>query len=712
MAQSGYYEYDVVDGGARILVYSGPGGAVVIPSAIAGYPTRYIGSTSGHYAFSATAITSITLPSSILSIGKWAFQTCPLTSVKLNEGLQSIGDGAFQGCTALTSIIIPTTVTSMGQTVFWQCSNLTSITFYSYASPSVSNTNWILGTNAGITGHARAASNFPVPGQLFYNLPMGTNIPDILPDGDYVYTLSGGNATITQYTGDGGVVVIPATLGGYPTVGIADWTFVNNFRITKLTTPASLISIGIYAFMNCTAMTELVIGRNLISISDHMCWGCTTLSTIIIPTSVTSIAADAFGSCPALLAISIPASVTSIGIRAFLNCTNLASITFQGLVAPTLMVTGWIGSNAEGLLGHASRISNFPIHGNTWYGLLMGDASNAVVPFKPGSLMGMPSNDQITLTWSIPIDDGGSAITGYKVYYGTSTNPTGQFNSTFVPTTATVTGLTPLTKYYFRVRAINAIGDGELSTEATVTTIATPEPPGVPRSLFATTGDAKITLNWDAPSTNGGRAIDYYVVYKDGSLTPLSMHVRLGTSTEVTGLINGVNYTFAVAAHNSIGTGTKTTAITASPEAPRAPTADFYTYPTYGLKPLTARFQNTSTGIPTSWLWNFGDGATAVTENPTHTYSTIGTYTVTLTVTNALGSDVKTEPGYINVTGIPSGNAIGIFDGVMYIDLSQTFGHGAVFTDNFQSLIDDISNYIGGYWEGTINIGTEWTEGI
>ncbi len=54
-------------------------------------------------------------------------------------------------------------------------------------------------------------------------------------------------------------------------------------------------------------------------------------------------------------------------------------------------------------------------------------------------------------------------------------------------------------------------------------------------------------------------------------------------------------------------------------------------------------FTDQSTAVPQSWLWDFGDGNTSTMQNPTHTYTTSGTYTVTLTVSNTLGSDVSTQ---------------------------------------------------------------------
>jgi PKD repeat protein len=59
---------------------------------------------------------------------------------------------------------------------------------------------------------------------------------------------------------------------------------------------------------------------------------------------------------------------------------------------------------------------------------------------------------------------------------------------------------------------------------------------------------------------------------------------------------------------------------------------------------------DSSVNTPTSWVWSFGDGNTSTLQNPSHTYITEGTYTVTLTVTNTGGSDTMTKNGYISVT--------------------------------------------------------------
>ena len=85
-------------------------------------------------------------------------------------------------------------------------------------------------------------------------------------------------------------------------------------------------------------------------------------------------------------------------------------------------------------------------------------------------------------------------------------------------------------------------------------------------------------------------------------------------------------------------------------KAPILPVANFGGSPVSGKAPLNVIFTDTSTGSPTAWKWNFGDGTTSTAKNPTHTYSAVGNYTVKLTATNAAGSNTVTESNYIKVT--------------------------------------------------------------
>ncbi|HRS92423.1 MAG TPA: PKD domain-containing protein, partial [Methanolinea sp.] len=88
------------------------------------------------------------------------------------------------------------------------------------------------------------------------------------------------------------------------------------------------------------------------------------------------------------------------------------------------------------------------------------------------------------------------------------------------------------------------------------------------------------------------------------------------------------------------------------------PTADFTAAPTSGYAPLTVQFTDTSTGNPAQWQWDVNnDGVVDYTvQNPTHTYSSPGTYSVRLTVSNPGGSDTRIKTGYITVNAPPTTN--------------------------------------------------------
>jgi PKD repeat protein len=60
-------------------------------------------------------------------------------------------------------------------------------------------------------------------------------------------------------------------------------------------------------------------------------------------------------------------------------------------------------------------------------------------------------------------------------------------------------------------------------------------------------------------------------------------------------------------------------------------------------------FTDLSTGTPTQWFWEFGDGSTSNLQNPVYQYQGYGYYTVNLTVSNDIGSNKLTKTSYINV---------------------------------------------------------------
>jgi beta propeller repeat protein len=84
------------------------------------------------------------------------------------------------------------------------------------------------------------------------------------------------------------------------------------------------------------------------------------------------------------------------------------------------------------------------------------------------------------------------------------------------------------------------------------------------------------------------------------------------------------------------------------------PSADFTVNVTRGAAPLAVQFRDTSSGEATFWLWDFGDATSSNEQNPVHTYTTAGNYTINLTVGNAAGKAIAVKEGYISISPAPT----------------------------------------------------------
>ena len=154
-----------------------------------------------------------------------------------------------------------------------------------------------------------------------------------------------------------------------------------------------------------------------------------------------------------------------------------------------------------------------------------------------------------------PASTGSSPVTGYDIYTGTTpglngTAPLAKVTGTVV----TVTGLVNGTTYYFRVAAVNRVGEGPAAeTKAVPVTV-----PGAPAGLTATPGNAQVTLSWAAPASTGGLPVSGYLIYKGTSPggetgTPVNGSAVTGTGYTAAGLTNGTTYYFTVVAINAAG---------------------------------------------------------------------------------------------------------------------------------------------------------------
>ncbi len=118
---------------------------------------------------------------------------------------------------------------------------------------------------------------------------------------------------------------------------------------------------------------------------------------------------------------------------------------------------------------------------------------------------------------------------------------------------------------------------------------------------------------------------------------------------------NAGTYAVTLTASNAVGSDveTKTAYITVN-NVVIAPIADFTANTTSISEGGTVNFTDLSSNEPSNWSWNFGNGTTSAAQNPSATYNTAGTYTVSLTASNSAGSDTETKTGYITVTSAPS----------------------------------------------------------
>jgi Fibronectin type III domain/Carboxypeptidase regulatory-like domain len=231
------------------------------------------------------------------------------------------------------------------------------------------------------------------------------------------------------------------------------------------------------------------------------------------------------------------------------------------------------------------------------------------VPAAPTGLAATTTtgSTSVNLTWNAPANDGGSPVTGYDVYEGTSTG--GESTSPVCATAATscsVTGLATGAPYYFEVEATNIAGFSGPSNE--VKAVAGVNLPGAPTGLAATTTTASrsVTLTWDAPEDDGGAAITGYNVYEGTatggeSTTPACSPTT--TTCTVTGLTTGTPYFFNVEATNIAGSSGPSNEVrsVAGVNLPGAPTG------------LAATTTAGSTSVSLTWDAPANDGGSAIT---------------------------------------------------------------------------------------------------
>ena len=296
------------------------------------------------YSFRCSTLTSLTLPSSLQSIGNRAFSSCSsLTSLTLPSSLQSIGDSAFSYCNSLSSLTLPSSLQSIGYRAFSGCKSLSSLTLPSSLQS--------IGGSAFFDCSSLISLTLPSSLQSIgyrafegcssltsLTFPSSSSLQSI---GDSAFSCCNSLTSLTLLSSlqsIGGCAFIGCTslrsvicnqfykvigqmlLSSDGTQVIAYWG-----ENSEVTIPEGVQSIGDSAFSYCKSLSSLTLPSSLQSIGDRAFFGCNSLSSLTLPSSLQSIGDYAFGWCSSLTSLTLPSSLQSIGDSAF-HCSSLTSL--------------------------------------------------------------------------------------------------------------------------------------------------------------------------------------------------------------------------------------------------------------------------------------------------------------------------------------------------------------------------------------------------
>ena len=374
-------------------------GELVIPDEVTSIP---------EYAFRGQAITRVTIPDSVTTIGDGAFSVCTsLTSVTFgaNSQLTTIGYAAFSDCDSLTSVTIPDSVTTIGECAFYNCDSLTNIVIPDSVTTIGNQAFYYCTSLTSITVDENNPNYKSIDGNL-YSKDGKTLIQYAVGKSNTTFEIPSGVTTIGNHAFRDCYSLTSITIPDSVTT-IGSWAFSGCTSLTSITIPASVTTIGSSAFGGCssltynvydngkylgnesnpylvlveatsTSITSCEINENCKVICEYAFRDCTSLTSIVIPDSVTTIGASAFYGCTGLTSITIPDGVTTIGWCAFYNCASLTSITIPASVT----------SIGEGAFMFCSSLTDVYYEGTEeqWNAILIGavntELTNATIHYN------------------------------------------------------------------------------------------------------------------------------------------------------------------------------------------------------------------------------------------------------------------------------------------------------------------------------------------
>ncbi len=233
----------------------------------------------------------------------------------------------------------------------------------------------------------------------------------------------------------------------------------------------------------------------------------------------------------------------------------------------------------------------------------------------------------MALSWTAPASDGGSPITGYEIWRGTTSGAASLLTTVGLVTSYTDASVSNGTTYYYQVAAVNAVDTGPGSNERSATPTPPPPPtaPGAPNLTAANAGNASVALSWTAPASDGGSSITGYEIWRGTTSGAASLLTTVGLVTSYTdaSVSNGTTYYYQVAAVNAVDTGPGSNERSATPT---------------GLVPVTRLGGAASTFT----LSNAGSMSFSLPAGTDRLVAMISVYTTSTTVTSMTW---KPDPG-------------------------------------------------------------------
>ncbi len=311
-------------------------GALTVPSEHDGKPVRVI---SGEAFKNCKSLTKITLPGSIIEIGKDAFNGCTgLTEVHINDiskwcNIEFDGTDAnplkyakklYLNGEAVTELEIPEGVTKISAYAFCNCTDITLIKLPASLNSIHSLAIYGCTALAEISVAEGNAAYKSIDGNLYTN-DGKTLVKYAMGKADKSFTVPGNVTFINNYAfqGCGSLesVTLPQSVKRIGYSAFRDCAALNTVVLAD-----GLTSIEAYAFCGCTSLNGISLPNTVTELGNYAFYGCEALRTAILSNNLLAIGANTFYNCIALENITVPSSVTSIGEYAFYNCKNISSI--------------------------------------------------------------------------------------------------------------------------------------------------------------------------------------------------------------------------------------------------------------------------------------------------------------------------------------------------------------------------------------------------